>query len=42
MPWKTPEEEAAYALQHGLSRSELSMGGQLAYDRIKAAYETNP
>jgi hypothetical protein len=39
MPWKTPEEEAAHALRHGVSRSELSMGGQLAYDQIKAAYE---
>jgi hypothetical protein len=37
MPWRTPDEEAAYALDYGVDRSELTMPGQLAYDRIKAA-----
>jgi hypothetical protein len=31
----TPEQEARYALNYGLSRSGLSMGAQLAYDRLK-------
>jgi hypothetical protein len=42
MPWKTPEEEATYALDYGVNRSELSLPGQLAYDQIKTGRETNP
>ena len=42
MPWKTPEEEASYALQYGLSRSDLTLAGQLAYDQISAASENPP
>jgi hypothetical protein len=29
-----PEQEAAYALDHGIPRSSLSMGAQLAYDEL--------
>jgi hypothetical protein len=36
MPKMTPEREAVYALNNGLPRSGLSMGAQLAYDRLKA------
>src|ERR1022692_3210287 len=42
MPWKTPQEEAVYALDYGVDRSELTVPGQLAYDQIKAARETDP
>lgn len=42
MPWKTPQEEAVYALDYGVDRSELTMPGQLAYDQIKAAREHDP
>ena len=41
MPWKTPEEEASYALDYGVDRSELTFPGQRAYDQIKAARGTN-
>ena len=41
MPWKTPEEEASYALDFGVDRSELTFPGQREYDQIKAARETN-
>jgi len=30
----TPEQEAAYALDFGVARSDLSEAGQLAYDRL--------
>lgn len=32
----TPEQEARHALDHGIPRSQLSMGAQLAYDRMAA------
>jgi hypothetical protein len=32
----TPEQEARYALNFGLSRGDLSMAAQLEYDRLKA------
>jgi hypothetical protein len=32
----TPEQEARHALDQGIARSELTMGAQLAYDRIAA------
>ena len=41
MPWKTPEEEASYALAYGVDRSELTFPGQRAYDQIKAARKTD-
>jgi len=34
MPKMTPEQEAAYALDFDVSRSDLSEQGQLAYDRL--------
>jgi hypothetical protein len=39
MAGMTPEQEAARALDLGLSRSDLSMGGQLAYDRLRQERE---
>lgn len=39
MTGMTPDEEAARALDLGLSRSVLSMGGQLAYDRLRQERE---
>ena len=42
MPWKTPQEEAVYALDYNLDRSELTMSGQLAYDQIKAVRQRDP
>ena len=36
MPWKTPEEEAVYALDYSVDRSELSADAQVAYDRLLA------
>jgi hypothetical protein len=35
----TPEEEAGYALDNGLGRQGLSMGAQMAYDRLRAERE---
>ncbi len=35
----TPELEALYALHRNVPRSELSMGAQLEYDRLRAAWE---
>lgn len=35
----TPEQEAAYALDYNVSRSDLSAGAQLAYDRLRAEHE---
>jgi hypothetical protein len=40
MPQMTPEQEAAYALDYNVSRSDLSTAGQLAYDRLKAVRQT--
>ena len=34
----TPEQEARYALNNGVARSGLSMGGQLAYDELRAQW----
>ena len=34
-----PTEEAAHALDHGLDRSSLSLGGQIEYDRLVATEE---
>jgi hypothetical protein len=39
IPMATPEQEAARALDLGLSRSDLSMGGQIAYDRLRRERE---
>jgi hypothetical protein len=36
MPRMTPEQEAAYALDFNVSRSDLTMAGQIAYDRLEA------
>ena len=38
----TPEEEAGYALDNGLGRQGLSMGAQMAYDRLRAELGTEP
>jgi hypothetical protein len=35
----TPDQQAAHALDLGLSRSGLSMAGQLAYDRLRQERE---
>ena len=35
MPKLTLEQEAAYALNYGLSRDDLSRGAQVIYDRLK-------
>lgn len=35
----TPEQEALYALEWNLPRSDLSMAAQLEYDRLKADWE---
>lgn len=32
-----PEQEAAYALEHGLTKDDLSVEVQIAYDRLKNA-----
>jgi hypothetical protein len=39
MPKMTPEQEAEYALDNGIGRQDLSMGAQLAYDRLRAERE---
>ena len=39
MPNMTPEQEAQYALDNGIDRGRLSMGAQLAYDRLRAERE---
>jgi hypothetical protein len=36
MPFKTPEDEASYALAYGVDRSELTDPGRLAYDQLVA------
>jgi hypothetical protein len=39
----TPAEEAKYALDYGVSRSDLSLGAQIEYDRLVAeGYGTTP
>jgi hypothetical protein len=35
----TPEQEALYALDRNLQRSDLSMAAQLEYDRLKPAWD---
>jgi len=35
----TPDQEAAYALDYGVSRSDLSMAAQMAYDRLLSERE---
>ena len=35
----TPEQEALYALQWNVPRSELSMAAQIEYDRLRPAWE---
>ena len=35
----SPEQEARYAIDHGIPRSELSMGAQLVYDQLTAGQE---
>jgi hypothetical protein len=39
MPRMSPEAEAAYALDYGVSRSDLSQAAQLAYDRLRQERE---
>lgn len=36
MPKMTLEQEAAYALNYGVSRDDLSRGAQIIYDQLKA------
>jgi uncharacterized OB-fold protein len=38
----TPEQEATYALDHGVARSSLSMPAQLAYDRLRQDHQERP
>ena len=33
----TPEQQAAYALEHGLTKDDLPVAAQVAYDRMKNA-----
>jgi hypothetical protein len=39
MPKLTFEQEAAYALDNGVSRDDISRGAQIIYDRLKAERE---
>src|ERR1700745_1079617 len=39
MPKMSPEQEAEFALDNGLGRQGLSMGAQLAYDRLRSERE---
>ena len=36
MPFKTPEDEAAYAIAYGVDRGDLTDPGRLAYDQLMA------
>jgi hypothetical protein len=36
MPFKTPEDEAAYAIAYGVDRSDLTDPGRLVYDQLMA------
>ncbi len=41
MPKMTPAQEAAYALDYGVARSDLGMAAQLEYDRLLADRQAN-
>lgn len=41
MPKMTSAQEAAYALDYGVARSDLGMAAQLEYDRLLAERQAN-
>jgi hypothetical protein len=42
MPKLTFEQEAAYALNYGISRDDISRGAQIIYDRLKDERDARP